>query len=299
MGVFSERALAFAEVDLEKKTKDNEKLSALAVAEQREALRQQAEEDAAKAALSQLNDADDDEESDCVSDDEDDDTAPDDECNSKPQQKLSDDEKRKAHEESEAKRKAEWEAKRQAREDAETAAWESAVAMDDNKVMAASMKRVGTDSERLTRRNMKQCVTEHIQTKCLDDAAFARQVMHPRKNMLNCFRYINRKAREFVEQEMKDNDEKPLNGVYGSDVPDDLCYQWAEEYFLDMDAVEDKKDEEKFVPKSFSGASSKGKKKPEKKKPEPKKQTPTPGLIKDDNLSGQMSMLGADIGVSA
>ena len=47
MGVFSEMALAFAEVDLEKKTKDNEKLSALAVAEQREALRQQAEEDAA------------------------------------------------------------------------------------------------------------------------------------------------------------------------------------------------------------------------------------------------------------
>ena len=90
-----------------------------------------------------------------------------------------------------------------------------------------------------------------------------------------CFRYINRKARAFVEQEMKDNDEKPVNGVYGSDVPDDLCYQWAKEYFWDMDAEEDKEDEEKFVPKPYTGKPApKPKKKAEKKKPESKVQAP-------------------------
>ena len=153
------------------------------------------------------------------------------------------------------------------KEEAEQAAWENAVAMDDDSVMKASMKRVGDDAERITRRNMKQCVTEHIQTKCLDDAAFARQAMHPRKSMINCFRYINRKAREFVEQEMKDNDEKPTSEGYGCDVPDDLCYQWAEAYFWDLEATEDKDKEEKFVPRPYIGKSAtKTKKKAEKNK---------------------------------
>lgn len=118
------------------------------------------------------------------------------------------------------------------------------------------MKRVGADTERLTRRNMKECVSEYIQTLCLEDPDFSRLTMHPRKTMIHCFFYINRKAREFVEQEMKDNDIKPENGVYGSDVPDDLCYQWAEEYFRDPDAKEDQEKEEKFVPRAYNGKSN-------------------------------------------
>ena len=185
----------------------------------------------------------------------------------------SENKKRKEHEEAEAKRKAEWEARRKAKEEAELFAWENALAMDDDALVAASMKRVGDDAERLTRRNMKQCVTEMVQTYCLEDPDFARQVMHPRKNMIRCFRYINRKAKAFIEQEMKDNDEKPVNGIYGSDVPDDLCYQWAREYFMDMDAEEDKENDEKFVSRPYTGKSvSKPKKKPEKKKAEPKKE---------------------------
>ena len=115
--------------------------------------------------------------------------------------------------------------------------------------------------------------------------------MHPRKNMVNCFRYITRKAREYVMQEMKDNDIKPDREGYGSDVPDDLCYQWAKEYFFDMDAPEDKDpNEEKFVPKPYTGKSSakSSKKKPEKKKPEPKK-AETPKTTSDAN-GGQLDM---------
>lgn len=147
--------------------------------------------------------------------------------------------------------------------------------MSDDEVMAASMKRVGDDSERLTRRNMKQCVTEYIQTLCLEDVAFARNIMHPRKNMVNCFRYINRRALEFAQQEMEDNDVKPSAEGYGTDVPDGLCYQWAEEYFKDMNAKEDRGQEEKFVPKPYYGGRSSTTKKRKNPAPKRRKNQPT------------------------
>ncbi|WP_326975266.1 Cas9 inhibitor AcrIIA9 family protein [Caproicibacter sp. BJN0012] len=213
------------------------------------------------------------------------------------QESDEDNQKRAEYEAAEAKRKAEWEAKQQAKKEAEKAALQKLAGMSDDEVMMASMKHVGDDSERLTRRNMKVCITEHIQTRCLDDAAFARQTMHPHKNMIHCFYYINRKAREHIEQEMKDNDVKPENGVYGGDVPDDLCYQWAEDYFMDPDAEEDKEKDEEFVPKPYiSKTSSQRKKRPEKKKPEPKKSTPTAKSAETDGeqqslFSAQMSFL--------
>ena len=253
MGVFSE-------MDLERKADGNQTAQPvskddeiLAKVQERDDARQQAEAEAAQAVLEQLAQAES-------------------KANAKKSAEESEAQKRKAHEDAEAKRKAEWEARKKAREEEELFAWESAVALEDDALVAASMKRLGDDAERLTRRNMKQCVTEYVQTLCLEDLDFARQAMHPRKTMIRCFRYINRKARDFVKQEMKDNDEKPVNGIYGCDVPDDLCYQWAKEYFWDMDAEEDKENEEKFVPKPYTGkAAPKSKKKAEKKKPEPKK----------------------------
>jgi len=117
--------------------------------------------------------------------------------------------------------------------------------------------------------------------------------------MVNCFRYITRKAKEFVMQEMKDNDIKPDREGYGSDVPDDLCYQWAKEYFFDMDAPEDKDpNEEKFVPKPYTGktASKTTKKKPEKKKPEPKKvEAPKPAPTANEGQLDMFSILGGDV----
>ena len=171
-------------------------------------------------------------------------------------EEQSEDKKRAEHEAAEARRKAEWEARQQAKKDAEKAQLARLSSLSDEEVTAQAMKRVGADTERLTRRNMKECVSEYIQTLCLEDPDFSRLTMHPRKTMIHCFFYINRKAREFVEQEMKDNDIKPENGVYGSDVPDDLCYQWAEEYFRDPDAKEDQEKEEKFVPKAYNGKSN-------------------------------------------
>ena len=188
--------------------------------------------------------------------------------------------KRLAHEEAEARRKAEFEARQKAKKDAEQAQLARIASMTEQELMAESMKRISTDTERLTRRNMKECISEHIQTLCLSDRAFAERVMHPRKTMIHCIWYINRKAQEFVEQEMKDNGIKPdRNGIYGCDVPDDLCYQWAEDYFNDPNAKEDQKEEEKFVPKPYVGkgkalskTTAKGKGKKDAAKPAAEKQ---------------------------
>lgn len=165
------------------------------------------------------------------------------------------DRKRAEHEASEAKRKAEWEARQQAKKEAEKAQMERIMVMGSEELVAESMKRVGTDTEKLVRRNMKECVSEYVQTMCLEDEGFARQVMMPQKNMIRCFQYINRKAYEYVQDEMKAAGIQPGRDTpcYSSDIPDDVCYHWAEEYFRTMDVKEDKEEEEKFVPKPYIG----------------------------------------------
>lgn len=179
-----------------------------------------------------------------------------------------DDAKRKAHEEAEAKRKAEFDAKQAAKQQAQADALRRLEAMSDEEATAAAKKRVAEDTELLTRRNMKDCVANFIAARCEAHPAFARLALRPGKSMVNCFRYINRKAREFAEKEMEDNDQKPEDGVYGLDIPDSLCYRWAVAYFEDPDAPEDQKDEETFVPKPYPCASAT---KPKAKKPAPKK----------------------------
>jgi len=186
--------------------------------------------------------------------------------------------KRKAHEEAEAKRKAEWEAKQQKKKQAEEEAIQKLQNMSDEEAVSASTKRITDAVERITRRNMKECVSDHIQDLCHKDPAFARKTMHPHKSMIHCFKYINRMAKEYVRQEMEDNDIKPDNGGYGCDVPDGIVYQWAVDYFNDPDAPEDQKNEEKFVPRPYVSTTTKTKKsasKPKKAAKPAKKQEST------------------------
>ena len=149
----------------------------------------------------------------------------------------------------EAKRKAEWEAKQAQKKLREQQELDRLAAMSDDDVMQASMNRVSQDTERLTRRNMKLCVMEDVQTECLADPAFARLVMNPKKKMLNCFHYINRKARE---------------------------------YFRNADAKEDAEPEEKFVPKTYNGKAPKAGKKGKPKKAAPK---PAPKPVDEEQLT--------------
>ena len=175
---------------------------------------------------------------------------------------------RQTHEAAEAKRKAEWAAKQAEKKAARQAALDRIGKMNRNALLKASVERVAADTERLTRRNMKEAVAEHVQAKCREDASFAMLVMAPEKSMIRCFRYISRQAQKYAEQEMKDNGIE-RTGVYGLDVPDGLCFQWAEDYFRDENAEEDHKDDEKFVPKPYVSTNRKAAKSKTDKKPSP------------------------------
>ena len=204
----------------------------------------------------------------------------------------SEDETRRAHEAAEAKRKAEWDAKQTEKQRMEQAALEKLDAMSPVELLKAAAKRVSADTEKLTRRNMKESVAEFIQTKCIDDLYFARLTMHPRKSMIHCFQYISRKAWDYVQDELKANGVQPGPGqqAYGCDIPDGLCYQWAEDYFRDPDAKEDQGDEEEFVPQPYRGKTSSksvSKKKKEEKKKDPEKKEPPKKAEADD---GQISL---------
>lgn len=297
MGIFSEIDM---ENKMRKEQEEEQAMTASELAARRDEARQAAEAAEAQKLLAQMNAGDD-------SPAEDDEEPAEEEGNS-PLETInppSEDEKRKEHEKAEAKRKAEWEAKKREREEADTMAWEAAIAMDDDALMEASSNRLAADAERITRRNMKQCVTEYVQALCFEDLKFAQQVMHPRKSMINCFKYINRKAMEFVKQEMEDNGIKPSREGYGCDIPDDLCYQWAVDYFNDMEAPEDKKEgEEDFVPKPYTGstpkkaAKSKTEKKPAKsKKAEDKPAESKPADSKSDTgqSEGQLSIFNMGV----
>ncbi len=209
-----------------------------------------------------------------------------------------DEAKKKAeHEAAEAKRKAEFDAKQAEKKRAFEEQLAKLNAMSDEEALNAAIQRTATDTEKLTRRNMKELVTEYIQTKCCEDPAFARLVMHPQKNMVRCFQYITRKAYEYIQDEIKANGIKLGTGAqgYGSDIPDDLCYHWSEEYFRTPGVKEDEDKEEKFTPKPYKGSTaSKTVKKPAKKeepkpepKPEPAKEVPAE--------SDQISLFGVAV----
>ncbi len=108
-----------------------------------------------------------------------------------------------------------------------------ATGQDD--VAAASVQRIREEIERITRRNMKDCVAAHLAQLCAGDPALARNVLSPQKSLAKCFRYISRKAREYAEQERSDGNVTDA-GVYGCDIPDDIVYQWAVDYFNDPNA---------------------------------------------------------------
>lgn len=201
---------------------------------------------------------------------------------------------RQAHEAAETKRKAEWDADQAKKRAAEQVALDKLAAMSDEDVIKASMRHVSDATEKITRRNMKEQVAEHIQALCQKDAAFARRTIMPGKSMVLCFQYITRKAYEYVQDEIKANGIKPGPGQegYGCDIPDDLCFQWARNYF-DAPVEQDK---EKFVPRPYvpkSGNKSTLKKTQKaKKEPKPK---PTPKPKENPGVDGQISLMGAAV----
>lgn len=167
------------------------------------------------------------------------------------------------YESKEAMHRKEWEDKQAKKKAAEQAELDAIHSLSDEEAMSRSLRRISEDTDKMIRRNMKVCVSEYIQALSLSDPDLARNTLLPRKTMRNCFRYIIRKAREYLETEGSLDTEEPLEaentgnhrpgslgmtGTLYGDVPDDLCYAWAEEYFRSSDIKEDQEKEDVYVP---------------------------------------------------
>ena len=190
-----------------------------------------------------------------------------------------DTEARKAHEAAEAKRKAEWEAAQERKRAEEQEQLDRIANMNEDALRLAAVRRINIETDKMTNRSMKDSVSKHIQSICEKDLDFARLTMHPRKSMLHCIQYIFRHAKDYLMKELEAGGVK-TSGTYGGDVPDGLCFQWAEDYFRDTNAKEDQESEDKFVPKTYHA--------PYKPKPAEPKPPPKPKGVVD----GQISLLG-------
>ena len=198
-------------------------------------------------------------------------------------------EKKKAFEEEEAKRKAEFDAKKAKRDEEIQIEWEINTMMTTEDLIEAAKNNIKTGVERITQRNMKESVAAYIIELSQKSENLSRNILHPQKSITNCYKYINRKARGYLEEQMKLTGEKPdKNGVIGIDIPDNLCYQWAEEYYSSTNIDEDHEDEEKFVPRTYKPAYTP---KTNKKATPKKKETPPPKEAPKADESAQMSIL--------
>ena len=177
---------------------------------------------------------------------------------------------RQAHEAAEAQRRAEWEAAQAKKRAEEQEQLERIANMNEDALRLAAVRRVKIATDKMTNRSMKDSVSAHIRSICEQDLDFARLTMHPRKSMLHCIQYIFRQANDYLQKELK----------AGGDIPDGLCFQWAEDYFRDPEAREDQEPDSEFVPKPYI--------KPYMPKPSEPKPAPKPKGYVD----GQISLLG-------
>ena len=186
---------------------------------------------------------------------------------------------RQAHEAAEAQRRAEWEATQVKKLAEEQEQLERIANMNEDALRLAAVRRVKIATDKMTNRSMKDSVSAHIRSICEQDLDFARLTMHPRKSMLHCIQYIFRQAQDYLQKELKAGGIK-TPGTYGGDIPDGLCFQWAEDYFRDPEAREDQEPDSEFVPKPYI--------KPYMPKPSEPKPAPKPKGYVD----GQISLLG-------
>ena len=188
--------------------------------------------------------------------------------------------RRQAHEAAEARRRSEWDAAQKKKHDEEQDQLNRIANMDEDALRLEAIQRISSATDKMTNRSMKESVSAHIREKCEQNPAFARLALHPRKSMLHCIQYIYRQAKDYLQKEMEAQGIKH-SGMYGGDVPDGLCYQWAEDYFKDPAAKEDQ-DTEQFTPRPYISH-----------KPAAPKPVPKPAPKPKGCMDGQISLLGA------
>lgn len=159
---------------------------------------------------------------------------------------------------------------------------------------------------------MTEQVQAYLDKHAAEDAVFAEKMRNPRKSIKNCIAFIAQKAREYMQ---KHADQYKMDGGFGGDVDDEICFGWANHYYdetgLEVDMTEEerkaKREKEAAERKAKADAAkkaAKAKADEEKKpaspaapkpaaKPEPEKK-PEPKPEKEKKLTKTELRRGAD-----
>ena len=168
--------------------------------------------------------------------------------------------RRAEHEAKEAARKAEFEEKQRRKKEKKERARQAVRAMSDADVMAAAIKMIEAREDEIrkdfdddTNGVIEMIILQALKAGCQCDTDFARSIMNPDKCFANCIRYVGKQAYE----KKKDDIQKQIRGgaQYAAfSFPTKLYFQWATDYFNDLNAPEDKEPEEKFKPQPYRPA---------------------------------------------
>lgn len=88
---------------------------------------------------------------------------------------------------------------------------------------------LSSQADRFLMRTMADSIKDYLSEYCDGHPEFAEKVSDPAKNFTGCIKRINREALKWL-QEQPNTDMEGLAGVCG-DVPNDICYGWAVDYY--------------------------------------------------------------------
>jgi len=92
-------------------------------------------------------------------------------------------------------------------------------------------------SERLTVKTMADYVLEHILSCCENDAVLAEKVSQPDKSFMDCIKYIKDRALDWLKEQQKIESSECVNPtIVCGDVPNEICYKWAVDYYNSVPA---------------------------------------------------------------
>lgn len=88
---------------------------------------------------------------------------------------------------------------------------------------------------------MTEQVQAYLEQHASEDEVFAYKMRNPKKSIKNCIKFIAQKAMAYME---KHKEEYEMENGYGGDVPDEICYGWANHYYDENDLEVDMTEEE-------------------------------------------------------
>lgn len=103
---------------------------------------------------------------------------------------------------------------------------------------------------------MTEQVQAYLDKHASEDAVFAEKMRNPRKSIKNCIKFIAQKAQEYME---KHKEEYEMDRGFGGDIPDEICFGWANHYYDESGLEIDMTEEERKAKREKEAAERKAK----------------------------------------